>query len=104
MNARVVDRHIEMTPDVVGGRPRIAGRRITVQNIAIWHESMGLSADEIGAEYDLSLAQVYAALAYYFDHRDDIEQQIAEDEAFIEALRSQTPSLLQEKLKQKSLE
>ncbi len=104
MNARVVDRHIEMTPDVVGGRPRIAGRRITVQNIAIWHEYMGLSADEIGAEYDLSLAQVYAALAYYFDHRDDIEQQIAEDEAFIEALRSQTPSLLQEKLKQKSLE
>ena len=66
MNARVVDRHIEMTPDVVGGRPRIAGRRITVQNIAIWHEYMGLSADEIGAEYDLSLAQVYAALAYYF--------------------------------------
>jgi uncharacterized protein (DUF433 family) len=104
MNARVVDRHIEMTPDVVGGRPRIAGRRITVQNIAIWHEYMGLSADEIGAEYDLSLAQVYAALAYYFDHRDDIGQQIAEDEAFIEALRSQTPSLLQEKLKQKSLE
>ncbi len=93
MNARVLDQHIEITPDVAGGKPRIAGRRITVQNIAIWHEYMGLSADEIASEYDLSLGNIYAALAYYFDHRDEIEQQIAEDSAFVELLRKQTPSL-----------
>lgn len=93
MNARVLDQHIEITPDVAGGKPRIAGRRITVQNIAIWHEYMGLSADEIASEYDLSLGSIYAALAYYFDHRDEIEQQIAEDSAFVELLRKQTPSL-----------
>lgn len=93
MNVRVLDQHIEITPDVAGGKPRIAGRRITVQNIAIWHEYMGLSADEIASEYDLSLGNIYAALAYYFDHRDEIEQQIAEDAAFVELLRKQTPSL-----------
>ncbi len=104
MNARVLDQHIEITPDVAGGKPRIAGRRITVQNIAIWHEYMGLSADEIASEYDLSLGNIYAALAYYFDHRDEIEQQIAEDSTFVELLRKQTPSLLKEKLKQTRLE
>jgi uncharacterized protein (DUF433 family) len=104
MNVPVLDRHIEVTPDVVGGKPHIAGRRITVQNIAIWHEYMGLSADEIAAEHDLSLADVYAALAYYFDHREDVERQIAEDEAFVETLRGQTPSILREKLKRQDLE
>ena len=56
MTVETLDRHIESTPDVAGGKPRIAGRRITVQNIAIWHERMGLSADEIATEYDLTLA------------------------------------------------
>ena len=104
MNVQVLDRHIEVTPDVVGGRPHIAGRRITVQNIAIWHEYMGLNADEIAAEHDLSLADVYAALAYYFDHREDIERQIAEDEAFVETLRAHSPSLLHEKLRRQGLD
>ncbi len=44
-----------------GGKPHVARRRITVQNIVIWHEFMGHSADEIATEYDLSLADVYAA-------------------------------------------
>ena len=104
MNTRILDRHIEMTPGLVGGRPRIAGRRITVQNIAVWHEYMGLSADEIAAEYDLSLANIYAALAYYFDHRDEIKQQIAEDEAFVEALREQTRSQFYQRFSQGELE
>jgi uncharacterized protein (DUF433 family) len=61
--AKILDDHIEITPGVAGGKLRIAGRRITVQNIAIWHERMGTSADEIATEYDLTLAGVYAALA-----------------------------------------
>ncbi len=34
----ILTQHIEITPGIVGGKPRIAGRRITVQNIVIWHE------------------------------------------------------------------
>lgn len=104
MNTSTIDRHIEMTPEIVGGKPRIAGRRITVQNIAIWHEYMGMRADEITAEYDLSLAEVYAALAYYFDHRAEIEEQIAEDKAFADALQTGTVSIFQSKLNRQSRE
>jgi len=98
MIAQVLDRHIEITPGVAGGKPRVAGHRITVQNIVIWHERLGRGADEICAEYNLTLADVYAALAYYFDHREEIDRGIEESEAFIEALRQHTPSLLEKKL------
>ena len=62
--AKLLNDHIEITPGVAGGKPRISGRRITVQNIAVWHERMGKSADEIATQYDLKLADVYAAPAY----------------------------------------
>jgi len=97
MVARTLDEHIEVTPGVAGGKPRIAGRRITVRDVVIWHERMGRSADEISAEHDLSLADVYAALAYYFDHRAEIDESIREGEAFAEALRERTPSKLKGK-------
>jgi hypothetical protein len=70
-----------------------------VQNIAIWYERMGRAADEIAAEHNLTLAEVYTALAYYFDHRKEIDQSIKEDEAFATALRKQTSSILHTKLK-----
>jgi len=41
----MLDEHIEITPGVAGGKPRIAGRRITVQNVAIWHERMSIWPD-----------------------------------------------------------
>ena len=93
-----MDEHIEITPCVAGGKPRIAGRRITVQNVVIWHERMGKSADEIAAEYDLELADVYAALTYYFDHRVETDKSIRDGEAFAEELRGRTPSKLDQKL------
>ena len=94
MSSRTPDEHIELTPDTAGGRPRIRVRRITVQNVAIWHERLGRSADEIAAAYDLTLADVYAALAYYFDHRAEIDQRIDQDNALVDALRERTPSKL----------
>jgi uncharacterized protein (DUF433 family) len=95
----VLDRHIEITPGIAGGKPRITGRRITVQNIVVWHEHLGKSADEISAEHDLTLADIYAALAYYFDHRVEIDESLRNDEGFVATLRQQTPSILQAKLK-----
>lgn len=98
MGVRTLDQHIEITPGIAGGKPRIAGHRITVQNIAVWHERLGRSADEIATEYDLTLADVYAALAYYFDHRGEIDQAIADSEAFVRELRQQTPSKVHQKI------
>jgi uncharacterized protein (DUF433 family) len=88
----LLDQLIEITPGISGGKPRVAGRRITVQNIAIWHERLGRSADEIAAEYDLSLTEVYAALAYYFSHREEIDRSISESETFVDQMKSKTPS------------
>ena len=93
---------IEITPGVAGGKPRIAGHRITVQNIAVWHERMGRSVDEIADEHDLTLAEVYAALAYYFEHRDEIDKSLEEGQAFVEAMRKSTASKLNVKLQEQS--
>lgn len=90
MTTKVLDGHIEVTPGVVGGKPRIAGRRITVQNIVIWHDRMGMSVDEIVAEYDLMPGDVHAALTYYFDHRAEVDRSIRASEAFVKALRRRT--------------
>ena len=57
--------NVAVTPGVTGGKPRIAGRHITVRDVGIWHERMGRGAHEIAAEHDLAPAYVYAALAYY---------------------------------------
>lgn len=94
-----VSAHIAITPGVAGGKPRIDGHRITVQDIVVWHERLGLSADEIITGYGrLSLADVYAALTYYYDHREEIDRAITTDEEFITALRQRTPSKLKAKL------
>lgn len=90
--------HIEVTPGVRGGKPHLTGTRITVADIAIWHLKLGHSPEEIAADYDLPLSSVYAALAYYYDNRNQINQQIADDAAFAEAFRRQNPSKLREKL------
>lgn len=90
--------HIDITPGVAGGRPHISGHRITVQDIVIWHERMGISADEIATEDGLNLSDIYAALAYYYDHREEIDESIRADEAFIAALRRQIPSKLKDKI------
>jgi len=103
MSIRTLDQHIEITPGTAGGKPRIAGRGLTVQDIVIWHERMGQSADEIAAEHDLDIADVYAALAYYFDHREAIDAAMLESDAFVEKLRQETPSKLWRKLRDRGL-
>ena len=95
----VISQHIEITPGVCGGKPRIAGHRIRVEDIVIWHERMGLSPDEIVSQYPtITLADVYAALAYYHDHIEEIRQQIREDEEFAREMQAKTPSLVRQKL------
>ena len=95
MTIETMNKHIEITPGISGGKPRIAGRRITVENIVIWHERMGKSADEIANDYDISLADVYAALAYYFDHQKEIDRSLREGRVFVDSLRQKFSSKIQ---------
>jgi uncharacterized protein (DUF433 family) len=95
----VIAQHIDITPGVCGGKPRIAGHRIRVQDIVIWHERLGYSPDEVVSHYpQLTLADVYAALAYYHDHREAIDTDIREGEDLASALQRQIPSKLAQKL------
>jgi len=88
---------ILVTSGVRGGKPRIAGHRITVSDVAIWHERMEMSPDEIISEYPtITLSDVYSALAYYFDHRHEVDREILEGEEFAEKHRAGAPSILEE--------
>jgi uncharacterized protein (DUF433 family) len=87
---------IEITPGICGGKPRIAGHRIKVQHVAVWHERMGLSPDDIVSQHPgLTLADVYAALAYYWDHKKEIDKDIQVDREFAETLRNGQPSIFE---------
>ena len=93
--------YIVCTPGTCGGRPRISGHRIRVQDIVQFHEREGRTADEIVSGFpDLTLAEVYAALSYYFDHRDEIEDQIRQDQAAVEDAMKTHQSLVRQKLAQ----
>lgn len=91
--------HIEITPGTCGGKPRIAGTRIRVQDLVVWSERMGLSADEIVSRYpELTLADVYAGLAYYHDHREAIDADMKRGRELVEEMRRLNPSKLPAKL------
>ena len=95
MTTAIEKTHIEITPGVCGGRPRIVGHRIRVQDIVLWTEA-GLSPDEIVARFpQISLADVHAALTYYHDHRAVIDQQIRDDDEFVARMKAEGgPGLL----------
>jgi uncharacterized protein (DUF433 family) len=91
-NVQSIAEHIVSTPGTCRGKPRIAGTRIRVQDIYVWYELQGQSVDEIVTNFPhLTMAAVYAALAYFWDHREKILQDMADDEAFVEAFKRQYP-------------
>lgn len=80
---------IVSSPEIRHGRPRIAGTGITVHRIAIWYK-LGHSPEEIARRYGhLTVAQVYAALAYYHTNREQIDAEIAADEAEADRLEQE---------------
>jgi uncharacterized protein (DUF433 family) len=84
---------ITASPEIRHGRPRIAGTGVTVHRIAVW-SNLGHSPQEIAERIGhVSLAQVHAALAYYHTNRDEIDADIAQDEAEAEHLEREHPAL-----------
>jgi uncharacterized protein (DUF433 family) len=80
---------ITSSPEIRGGRPRVAGTGVTVMRIAGWYK-LGFTPEEIARKIDhLSLAQIYAALAFYHANRElidaDLDAEAAEyDRAYLE--------------------
>ena len=72
---------ITSTPGTCGGRPRIAGTRITVRRVVFLADD-GATPEQITQEYPhITVAQVHAALAYYHANREELDRQFASEEA-----------------------
>jgi len=72
--------HIVKDPEICGGSPVIAGTRFPVRSVAHYIIRLGLTPEELIEKFShLSLAQIYDALAYYYDNRQEIDRDIAEN-------------------------
>ena len=73
-------------PQIRGGRPTIAGRRITVSDLIARYVYHKMTPEEIAIQFALTLGQVHAALAYYYTHQKEIDDEIRQDEEEAERL------------------
>lgn len=84
----IKEKHIVKDRGICGGQPRIAGCRIKVQQIILEYERLGWTPDQIcDAHSSVSLSDVHASLAYYYDHREEIDRNIRKDEEFVACLK-----------------
>jgi uncharacterized protein (DUF433 family) len=89
--ARIPPPHI----DESGGRPVVFGTDIKVSQIASEVEHLGMTPDDIvEAHPHLTLADVHAALTYYFDHLEAIRREWQEARVLIAEMRARFPSRL----------
>ncbi|MEF8821544.1 MAG: DUF433 domain-containing protein [Halovenus sp.] len=72
---------IVRTDDVLGGEPRIDGTRIGVLDFSELVIDGGYSPEDVADQLGRSLGEVYGALAYYYDHPEEMRQLHAEREA-----------------------
>ncbi len=93
--------HIEVTSE---GVAYVAGTRTKVLEVALDRIAHHWDADEIHRQHPhLSLGQLYAALAFYFDHKDDLDAQIEDQIQSVAAARASVgESLVRAKRKTKS--
>jgi uncharacterized protein (DUF433 family) len=78
--AKIVYPHIVKEPGYCGGKAAIDATRVRVNNVA-WLAKRGLTPQQVLEHYpDLTLAQVHAALAYYYDNTGEIEAELAAEE------------------------
>lgn len=76
--------HIELVDDGFGGKePVVVGTKITVHEIAAMFVLQHSSVEWIVENFDLTPAQIYAAISYYYDHQDQIDREIAEADEHI---------------------
>ena len=95
----VIREHIVSTPEMCRGKPRIAGTRIQVKHIVVMHERQGMAPEQIVSEYPhLTLAGIYAALAFYHDHREEVNADIQAEREWYEEMKSKHASLVVERV------
>lgn len=78
--AKVTHPYVVSRKDYCGGSPIIAGTKFPVRAVVNYVLKQGLSPEELAKEFPhLTLAQIYDALSYYYDHKEEIEQELREN-------------------------
>lgn len=87
--------HIVLTPGMLAGEARIEGHRIRVRDVVAARDLGGFTPEEIATSVfpGITRAEVYAALAYYEDHREEIEHAALDEERIADEFRKQHPNL-----------
>ncbi len=76
-------REVVERDEVCGGSPILEGTRIRVSDIVVEYEHKGLSPEEIAREFPtISIADVFSALKFYYEHPKKIREEIIEREKF----------------------
>jgi len=90
--------HIIRTVGVLSGEARIEGHRVRVRDIVAARDAGGVTPEEVAASVypELTLAQVYAALAYYQDHQQEIDQAADAERQFLDQFIEQHPQLVRD--------
>lgn len=83
------------------GRPTIPSKRLKVLMLVREHVAYEWDAEQLHLQYPhLSLQEIHAALGYYYEHREDCDRMIQEDDERVEVLKSQFVNMaLQERLR-----
>ena len=98
----VLVKHIEKTPGVCSGRACIAGHRIRVMDVVGWHEKRGYTVAQIVDMFPgITRADIHAALVYYYDNMEEIEDDFRKDEEWARWAEANLPSLIPRELKEK---
>jgi len=85
--SRIPADYVDVLPGVCGGRPHIHSTRVKVSTVVARHVYQGDSADDIiEALPQLTLAQVHAALVYYYDNHDAVEAELRAEDEFVQRM------------------
>lgn len=83
-------RKIVRNKDICGGVPIVEGSRIRISDIAVLYDFEGLKPEQIADEFPtISIADVFSALTYYTEHREEIRKEIKERKYFFERVQQQ---------------
>ena len=77
-------------PKVRGGRPCIVGTGLRVMDIVMEQQHGERDPEKIAALYEIPFSEVYAALAYYHKHKEEIDRDIQEDHSYISRVKAET--------------
>lgn len=90
----MAEREARRTAHDLLGEPHVAGRRISVRQLAALVEDRGDDPETVAERFDLDIADVYHALAYYHDHPTELREVDADRDAALDVARETVDRLV----------